>query len=294
MLNGSEMNTPQEREKWGLKTKYRILPRDFVKLSNKKNIMEIEEVIVANNTLTFEEYVDLRIIAISMYITNYGVVYDALLKFLHEKHVDVFDLFLRSSRINENTPKIIASILEKAKDDTKNELWDSPEEIESYYQNEKNYQRLITGEDGKNILQFYHALVFAEHMQKWTDYILSTAKIVLKDEGKFDEETKMQFLDIENHCKGVSHNPFGEDRMQTNPEFKFNYDISNWLKDDNSNSLDQFKMNDNIKIKFILSEKQFKNFEDKLEIFGKNQIGRSQAIKRTPVEMLWRKPKIIS
>ena len=64
-------------------------------------------------------------------------------------------------------------------------------------------------------------------MQKWTDYILSTAKIVLKDEGKFDEETKMQFLDIENHCKGVSHNPFGEDRMQTNPEFKFNYDISN-------------------------------------------------------------------
>jgi len=294
MLNGSEMNTPQEREKWGLKTKYRILPRDFVKLSNEKNIMEIEEVVVANNTLTFEEYVDLRIVAISMYITNYGVVYDTLLKFLHEKHVDVFDLFLRSSRINENTPKIIASILEKAKDDTKNELWDSPEEIESYYQNKKNYQRLITGEDGKNILQFYHALVFAEHMQKWTDYILSTAKIVLKDEGKFDEETKLQFLDIENYCKGVSHNPFGEDRMQTNPEFKFNYDISNWLKDNNSNSLDQFKMNDNIKIKFILSEKQFKNFEDKLEIFGKNQIGRSQAIKRTPVEMLWRKPKIIS
>jgi radical SAM superfamily enzyme YgiQ (UPF0313 family) len=293
MLNGAEMNTPQEREKWGLRTKFRVLPRDFVKLSNGKNVIEIEEVVVKNNTLSFDEYINLRIVAVSMYITNHGVVFDALLRFLHEKQVDVFELFFRSSKINENTPKVLVSIIEQIKNDTKNELWDSPEEIEEYYLNEKNYQRLITGEDGKNVLQFYHALVFAEHMSKWTDYILDTAKIILKNEGKFNGDTVLQFADISNYCKGVSHNPFGEDRMQTNPEFNFTYDISNWLKDNNCSSLEQFKMGSTSKFKFIFSEKQFKILEDKLEVFGNNQIGRSQAIKRTPVEMLWRKPEII-
>jgi len=36
LLDGSEMNTPKERKKWDFKTKFRILPRDFVKLSNGK------------------------------------------------------------------------------------------------------------------------------------------------------------------------------------------------------------------------------------------------------------------
>ena len=53
-------------------------------------------------------------------------------------------------------------------------------------------------------------------------------------------------------------------------------------------------MNDELKIKFMLNEKQFKIVEDKLKIFGNNQVGRSQAIKRTPVEILWRKPIIVS
>ena len=56
LLDGSELNTPQQREKWGFKTKWRILPRDFVQLRNGKRVLEIEEVVVSSNTLDFGEY----------------------------------------------------------------------------------------------------------------------------------------------------------------------------------------------------------------------------------------------
>jgi len=293
MLNGSELNTPAQREKWGLQTKFRILPRDFVKLSNGKNIIEIEEVIIANNTLSFEEYVDLRVLAIAMYITNFGVVFDALLKFLHEQNVDVFELFYRSAQLNDSTPKNLRSILEQAKSDTINELWDSPEEIEKHYQNDEAYQRLLKGEDGKNIIQFYHSLILGEHMEEWTEYIISIAKEILEDNNKLSDQIKPQFNSVANFCRGISFNPLGKDRMSTNPEFDFEYDLINWLKNENK-SLTNFKMNTETKIKFILNEKQFKIVEDKLEIFGNNKSGRSQAIKRTPVEMLWRTPLITS
>ncbi|MCH7554294.1 MAG: 3-dehydroquinate synthase [Chloroflexi bacterium] len=41
------MNTPEERKKWGFVTKFRVLPRDFGKLGNGKNVIELEEVVVA-------------------------------------------------------------------------------------------------------------------------------------------------------------------------------------------------------------------------------------------------------
>ena len=70
MLDGSEMGTPNERKKWKLNTKFRILQRDFVELSNGKKVMEIEEVVVSSEHMTFDEYVDLRILAFVIYITN--------------------------------------------------------------------------------------------------------------------------------------------------------------------------------------------------------------------------------
>ena len=55
LLPGSEMATPADRKKWNFKTKFRIIPRDFVKLSSGKNICEIEEIIVGSDVMSFEE-----------------------------------------------------------------------------------------------------------------------------------------------------------------------------------------------------------------------------------------------
>ena len=46
-----------------------------------------------------------------------------------------------------------------------------------------------------------------------------------------NKKTEQQFSDIENYCKGRSHNPLGKDRMLTNPEFVFHYDIEKWLSE---------------------------------------------------------------
>jgi len=63
LLDGSELGSPKERQKWDLKTKFRILPKDFVKLSDGKVIVEIEEVVIETDKLTFEEYLELRSLA---------------------------------------------------------------------------------------------------------------------------------------------------------------------------------------------------------------------------------------
>ena len=57
LLNGTEMTLKPSREKFGLKTHFRIIPRDFGKLSDGTISAEIEEIVTSSNSMTFDEYV---------------------------------------------------------------------------------------------------------------------------------------------------------------------------------------------------------------------------------------------
>jgi len=293
MLPGSELNTPEERRRWGFKTKYRVLTRDFTKLSNGKKVIEIEEIVVGSNTLTFNEYVELRVLAFLIFVTNMGVVYDPILKLLREQDVDIFELFYRMLIDINQVPSTIRNIVDKYRQATMNELWDSPEKIETHYQDEKEYQKLLNGEEGINVLQFHHAIVVSEYMDDWTNYVLSISHDLLKEKSNFTEELEHQFRAIAKYCRGISHNILGEDRMLTNPEPSFNFDVLSWLVDLKNSPLINFKLNVPTVVSFQFTEEQSKMIEDKLEIFGNTTAGRSQVIKRMPITMLWRKPVIL-
>ena len=250
MLDGAELNTPEQRKKWGLKTKYRILPRDFVKLKNGKKVLEIEEVVVESNTLTFNEYMELRVLAFIIFVTKIGIVYEALFKLLEENNVELLELFHKILKESSKAPKSIQNILERVRQASINELWDSPEEIQSHFQNDIEYEKLLNGETGINVVQFHHAIVMSECIDDWTDYTMKLAIKLLHETGNFDKKLENQFNEVTNYCKGLSHNTLGHSRMETNPEFVFNYDILSWLSSNNADtSLESFKLKNSTKIK---------------------------------------------
>ena len=287
MLDGAEMNSVKEREKWNFKTKFRVIPKDFTKLKNGKNVVEIEEVIIENNTLTFKEYVELRCISFSLFVINIGIVYRPLLKFLSENNIEVFELIYETVKNLENAPISVQSVFKSFEKQTIEELWDSPEEIEAHYQNDQEYQKLLDEVSGMNVMQFHHALVVLHHMDDWTNYIMSIAKDLLKKQTHFDS-IEEQFEDIEKYCFGLSHNVLSSTRMSDNPEFHFNYDVGKWINSENK--LFNFKHNVQSKLKFILTTKQNVMIQDKLQIFGNSSTGLLQTIKRIPRQNLWRIP----
>ena len=288
LINGSEMNTPEQREKWGFQTKFRILPKDFVKLRNGKKIIETEEVVIATNTLSFEEYVELRLLAFIMFVTNIGLVFDPLIKFLTEKNIDVFNLFHESLKQSDSAPKGVSQIFEKFKKSTMDELWDSPEDIERNFQNDSEYAKLLTGEAGINVLQHYQAMTFFENFEEWTEYTLKIAKSLLIENNEFDADTKEEFCDVANYCRGLSFKPLSRDRMQFSPDFTFQYNISKWLKNKEKN-LKHFKES-HITIKFSFSKEQFKIVEDALNTCGDTMVGKSRIFRWVQPDNIWRIP----
>lgn len=289
LLDGSEMATPKERQKWNFKTKFRIIPRDFAKLSNGKKICEIEEIIVGSDTMNFDEFLKLRRLGFVLWVTNQGVVYDAIIKFLRENKIDIFELFYRMSSNIQFTPKNIQEIFYRFENAAINELYDSPEKIITKIQDDNEYEKLKNGEGAINVIQFHHALVLTEFIDDWTEYVIKISNQLL-EELNCNKEVFDQFKDVSNFCRGVSHNPLKENRMLTNPKFSFRYNISHWLDDLNNLTIDNFQFDDVQSIIFSYSDEQNRIIQDNLNFYGDNLIGKTKALKSIPFQKLWRKP----
>ena len=288
LLDGSEMKTPKERKKWELKTKFRPIQRDFVKLKNGKVILEIEEVVIGSNTLTFEEYLELRLLAFIIFVTNKGIVFEPIIKFLRQNNLDVFDLYYSMMKNIEHSSNNIKNTSERFKEATSNELWNSPEEIMNNFQKPEEYQKLLSGEAGTQIIYHYLAEVITTCMDEWTEYVIFTAELLLRKNFRF-EDFDIQFKSISNYSRGLAHNVMGNDRMNTIPKYQLNYDIKNWVEDKNDKKINEFKIPPRI-FSFILSEEQFKIVQDNIDVYGKSQIGKSKALKMIPIQKLWRIP----
>ena len=292
LLDGSEMGTPNERKKWKLNTKFRILQRDFAELSNGKKVMEIEEVVISSEHMSFDEYVDLRILAFVIYVSNRGTVYDPITKFLNEQNLDVFDYFCKIKDDINSAPKSIQNIFKQFKNATINELWNTPEEIIANYQKDSEYQKLLSGEAGINVMYHFLAEVTSQFMDDWAEYILTTAYDFLKNSIQNNQSWEKKFNDISHFCEGTAHNTLGKDRMVTNPEFDFNYNVIEWLKSTSELSLDNFVLPDPIKISFQLSDEQFRSVQKTLEMYGETIVGKSKALRMISSTNLWRRPVV--
>ena len=292
LLHGSELATPEERKKWGFNTKFRILPRSFAELKSGKKIMEVEEVVVSSNTLSFDDYVKIRLLAFSIFVTN-QTAYKPIIKFLRQNNVDIFNLFNRPLDDN-NLPANLQSIFDKFKASTVNELWDSPEEILENFQDDDQYQKLISEHIGFNVIQFHQALVTTNHMPEWTEYIIKLAKTLLDENNIPQEKYLEQFNDISNYCRGLTNNTLELNSDLPNPEFLFKYDIEKWNLDSTNQTIDKFEFSRLRKIMFTYTSEEIELFRTNMDIYGITTNGMAQVLKRISNVYLWRKPITIS
>ena len=294
LLDGSEMNLPEERKKWKMKTKFRVLQRDFAQLSNAKKVIEYEEVVVGSKTMTFEEYIELRVLAFIIFVTNQGIVFDAIQKLLREQEIDVFELYYRMLTSRNESSKNTQNAIEQFKNDTIDELWDSPQELLENFQKDSEYNKLLNGEAGTNVIYHYKAVVISELMGDWTDHVIKSAHKLIQNSKNYNDDLEKQFASVTNYCRGLSYNVLGQDRLETNPQYYFEYNIPTWLSPKNNLTLNNFKLEKKIKVSFEIDDEQFKIVQDNIDVYGHSRIGKSKTLKMLPNQKLWRRPLITS
>ena len=293
LLEGSELNTQSQRDKWKFETKYRILPRDFVQLKNGKRVIEIEEVVVGSNSLSFEDYLNLREIAFIIWVTSHGILFDLVRKLLSSYSIDTFELITQMYETRYKSKESIARIFRLFRDTTEDELWDDPKDLNDHYQMDSEWEKLLLGEVGNNVIQYFHGLIITDFIDDWISYTVESAKTILTKAVTCEPRLAEEIDAVEQFSHLLAKNILGENRPVLITE-SFDCDILGWFSDKSSSRLSDWKLNAPVKLGFALTEDQVRRLDDQISTYGDTRAGRSQAVKRTNVHDLWRKANTIS
>jgi len=242
-LVGTELGRDFAINKHGLKSKYRILPKEFGEYGEEK-IFEIEKICVATNTMDYQGYLNCRNYSFILKLLGHAIFFP-INKLTQKLGISWFDF-----------SKTLTSVLEKGdfkgkfKDlyddfckESRDELFETKDEAIKFYANTKNYKLLLSGEAGENLHAKYQAKSFLI-----LDDIFTTIFYVLKK--KFNKEYDGETESILNSSEKWLKNLYlidaiiEEKKKPKKDKYKLNidFDFPEWLKK-NDLPLNKFKKN---------------------------------------------------
>lgn len=293
LLNGTELNTASSRANYKIGSHFRILPRDFAKLENGRIAVEIEEIVSSTRTMSFEDYQEARKLHLMVAVVYNGGGFSPLLKLLRQKKVSIIGLLQKLVADIDRASAPVQTIFSSFVRLTREELWGSEEELREYVCAENNYEKLLKGEIGINLIQTHSAMSLAV-MDEWVKYVFQTASVLHCDDSQTDIEVSAMFADIQAFCSGRAHNIWGCDRNEDNPCVSLRYDIEAWMRSSLSMPLSQFKFSSPALYRFGFSDNKKEEMAALIQRYGTTTTGIGRIMIQMGRNRIWREPVALS
>jgi hypothetical protein len=292
LLNGTQLNTAFSRAVHKIGSHFRILPRDFAKLGNGRIAVEIEEVITSTNTMTFEDYREARKIHLMVAVVYNGGGFAPLLRLLRQNGIPIMTLLQKLVADIKSAPSGVQTVFDSFARLTKEELWESEADLRAYVNKEGNYERMLRGEFGINLIQTHSAMSLGV-IGHWVEYVFKTAKTLLGLNDSCDDEVREMISDVQAFSSGRVHNIWGADRNEDNPEVTLHFDIAGWLRSPISSSLTDFKFVGTATYRFSFPEAKKEEMAAQIKRYGTTTTGIGRIMAQMGRDRIWREPEVL-
>ncbi|MDP2342937.1 MAG: radical SAM protein [Deltaproteobacteria bacterium] len=163
LLRGTEMADRPTRALYGLVTRFRTIPGCvgmYDLFGERRPISEIEEIIIGSKSLSFEDYLECRVMNLLVETFYNNALMDELFSLCRSFSVSVFDCLLYI----KNNPQIysieIQRIIDEFKVQTQSDLYETFAQAQEYVLTPEIVDRYVGGELGINELLVHKALLF--------------------------------------------------------------------------------------------------------------------------------------
>lgn len=287
ILPGTELSSFETREAYGMDTRFRILPRCYGYydvLGQRAFAAEIEEICVSNDTLSFEDYLQSRLLHLVITIFYNDSLFSALLKFLRIRGLSPWRWMeiLRDS----DPPQGLKRLLEDFMCATAEELWHSREELEEFTRKPGVIERFIAGELGNNLLFVHKTRAVTEHVHELAEYAGDTVRQVLEEAGHDDGESLRFVADAQLYHRLRMSNLF--DNIDGDLTAEFKYDIREFLDDREAKDISDHYRRTGVNYRFTLDEGQKEVIGRYLGIYGSTPVGIGRILSKVHTKKLFR------
>jgi radical SAM superfamily enzyme YgiQ (UPF0313 family) len=289
MLPGTNLDTPATRKQFGMDCRFRVLPRcygHFEVLSERMIAAEIEEVCVANSTLSFEDYLDCRRMHLIITIFHNDGVFGTLLKLLRQLKISTYRWM---ELLRQETPRPgLASLYESFEKATRGELWDKRENLRTFIEEPGHVEQFISGELGNNLLFLHKTLAITRHVADLADLALQTMRRCLEEAGQATAENLAFVEDALKYHQARMSKIF--DDRDSELETQLQFDIPAFENARQPGPVTEYRLETPQSYRFALDESQKALIDRYLAIYGESPVGIGRILSKVYVRKLFRHP----
>lgn len=292
MLPGTEMAEKRSREENRMDVRYRVLPRCFGTyrlLGHELSVAEIEEVCVANATLSYDDYLECRLAHLMVNIFYNDGVFAPVINRLRVLNVMPWQWI--EDLLQGDGPEDLRGLIEDFLKETREELWLDHQALIGHTASADTIARYIDGELGSNLIYKYKALSMTLYFDRLCAAAKRSVSRVLHNHGAdaleielFDQMIEFRRLQVRDICAPANIEMTGE----------FSYDIETTLVEEKQPPASALQLTSPRTYRFLHNPQQREIIASYLNAFGADTRGLTRFVSRFHLEKLFRKPTAIS
>jgi len=261
LLNGSEMNTVENRKKYSMQTKWRLLENCYG-IYDDYTAIEYQEMVISTNTFSYENYIFCRILSWLIQMSWNLKRHYLILRLMLILGINPVD-FLR--KIIQDSYGTVKQVLNQFTKDAQDELFNSKNDLINHYSN-PNQMRILKNGGFRKLNTYYSSLVALKYDKEFNNYYEKIAnKLVTESQIEIDSKSLIH------ECRNYGHERFltNEDLFNLehgkniNKKLKYTYDFLSLENKNNSEIVKEEKL-----YNFFIEEEQKEALLSHLKYFS--------------------------
>ena len=268
LLHGAPLSNPDSRERFGFETRFRVVARN-VGVYMDRPVVESEEVVVETPTISFEEYLEIRVFHLLLTIFHYEGNFQEAFALGRQHGVDPFDLILRLQAMLDEAPPAFQELIRDFRSESVEELFESREACVAWA--DQHIEGLIDGSVGGNLLSKYSMLGRFFVTRDALDFLeQALAAELAASSREVDPDLLGTVLD---YLRGVLlYAPF-EESLSTSPEWESLYDVEAWREEGYARSLRSYGFGQPRLLRSQVEPASAALLRERLRTFGEHPAG---------------------
>jgi len=285
MLKGAELESLESREMFKFDTRFRVLPKNFGVYEGEK-VFDVEEIIVATDTLPFEDYITCRKWhLVSSVFWNDGW-FEQVVKFVRHHGIRNSEWWDAMLPAMEQGNEAVKGFLDEFVAETKGELFPTREACIEYYAQDENFAKLQQGQIGDNLMYRYRAIASFHIWDDICDAAMNATRRLLEARGIAKAIPEFQKFWSDFHLYTRLKHAHGRDKAQIlgSAGAFLQYDIEGWLASGDLGNPGAFKYPKPTRAEFRLGEEGAREMEAALAVWTTHIKALSKLVTRIKVD----------
>jgi radical SAM superfamily enzyme YgiQ (UPF0313 family) len=255
MLKGSELETESSRSTFEFDARWRIGPKNYGIYGGEK-VFDVEEIVVATDTLSFEDYLHSRKLHLACSIFWNDSWFEDAFRFTDQFGIPRSEVFARFLPEMERSEGPAKDFLDSFVRETQNELFPTAEALREFYSQPENFAALLRGDIGENLMYKYRALASFHIWPEICGVAMRAIRGLLEERGvaAVVDDFDAFWSDFSEYIRLRHADGAGVEEVLTSQTGVLGYDIARWVADGYPTEVKKYRSAQPVVYQFSLSE----------------------------------------